>query len=264
MDALDIVTACQGWHLASTATSLDAPTTITLHLYDAFSLRLHVIEDIAGTKTITGHLAVLPPGMAVAACRHTQYIWQALCPCAGVARRLKPGVRRWAAALLEVLSTPEAWAGRRGWRLASELRVVGADLRCLLMQVVQQHGTALEQLLSLASQLETVSLATPSLLCASVGDGVVVLVFGSVATNMRLSVQLPVTASLLAGTEGCSASLQWAGSSGITQAALDTAVHGHAAVQGRHVVELVARVDALSQMQRPEPVGQHTPRVLLV
>lgn len=182
----------------------------------------------------------------------------------GVARRLKPGVRRWAASLLESLSLPEAWAGRRGWRLATELRVVGADLRCLLMQVVQQHGLALEQLLSLASQLESVSLSTPSLLRAGVEGGRVVLVFGSVATNMRLSVQLPVTAALMTGTQGCSASLHWAGSSGITQAALDAAVRGGAATQGRHVVELVARVDALAQQQqqRGEPMG--TPRAMVV
>ena len=181
----------------------------------------------------------------------------------GEVRRLKPGVRRWASALLEGLSTPEAWAGRRGWRLASELRVVGADLRCLLMQVVQQHSMALEQLLSLASQLESVALSTPSLLRAGVEDGVVVLVFGSVATTMRLTVQLPMTAALLSGTEGCTASLQWAGSSGITQEALDAAVCGHAAACGRHVVELVARVDALA-LQTQEPVGQRTPRALVV
>ena len=83
MDELDIVNACQGWHLVSTDGALDAPTTMTLHLYDAFSLHLQVAEDIAGTKSVRGHLAVLPPGAKKRGlCCSCAMILFAFCPAA--------------------------------------------------------------------------------------------------------------------------------------------------------------------------------------
>ncbi len=233
-------------------------------------------------------------------------------------RRLKPGVRTWAGHILQGLDDARAWQHCRGWRVAHEVVMVGADRRGLLMQLVQQHAVVLGHVHSLALQLDAIGLATPSLVClmrdgalhdahiapftiihthstqvkTAVYDNTIQLVFGNISTNMRFTVQAPITHELLTGTDACTATLQWAGSSmvrvwcelskwglclgvqrgkriqicitciptQVTQASLDAALHKDGVEYGRHMIELVARMDALAQ-QKSAAVGQqqHTP-----